>query len=264
MTLISGSGIDKQRGIPSPLHVRYRTNAYLHAFLNEAYTGVDFISHTMAEPAATFDTLALGNAVQLGELYDARKSKFLNVQMYSIVLIDKYTTTTDIKFTELGLKMSNSHEDKASIIDINAQLSLEVLGGLVKVKGSAAYLNDTKANTHEKSWAMFLKQRLREERLAFAEDALGSNVLSFTKKNYITTGQATHFVSSVVYGGNLIINLVARTSKLTEKEKIEGSLEVELQKLKGVVDLNAKASLSIKSEYDNLNEKFDVEVRDVL
>ena len=220
----------------------------------------------MAEPAATFETLALGNAVQLGELYDARKSKFLNVQMYSIDQMTGPGATTPevINDTKLEMKMSNSYEDKASIIDINAQLSLEVLGGLVKVKGSAAYLNDTKANTHEKSWAMFLKQRLREERLAFAEDALGSNVLSFTKKNYIATGQATHFVSSVVYGGNLIINLVARTSKLTEKEKIEGSLEAELQKLKGIVDLNAKASLSIKSEYDNLNEKFDVEVRGVL
>ena len=49
-----------------------------------------------------------------------------------------------------------------------------------------AYLNDMKANTHEKSWAMFLKQQLREERLAFMEDALGSNVLSYTKKNYIS------------------------------------------------------------------------------
>ena len=220
---------------------------------------------TTDEPATTFETLVLGNnTVKLGELYDARKSQFLNVQMYSANLIDQYTTTTDIKFTELGLKMSNSREDKVNIIDINAQLSLEVLGGLVKAKGSAAYLNDTRANTHEKSWAMFLKQRLREERLAFAEDALGSNVLSYAQKNYIKTEQATHFVSSIVYGGRLIINLVAVTSKLSEKEKIEGALEAELQKLKGVVDLNAQASMAIKSQYNNLNNKFHVEVRGVL
>ncbi|KAF9224222.1 hypothetical protein BS17DRAFT_780673, partial [Gyrodon lividus] len=145
-----------------------------------------------------------------------------------------------------------------TVLDIKANLSLEILGGLVEVRGSASYLNDTKSNTHERAWAMALKMQLHERRILFAEDDLGRNVLEVAIEDYISPNLATHFVSSIVYGGNLIVNLVARSSKLSRDERIEGNLEAELNSLKGMVDLNGRVGMEVKDKFTGMNDKFDV------
>ncbi|KAF9226985.1 hypothetical protein BS17DRAFT_518438 [Gyrodon lividus] len=210
-------------------------------------------------PPTVLERPTLGYPVYLGELYDERRGQFLGVQLYDRDIVeDGGTAKVDSKYTELSLSMANSFDDKASLIDLNAELSVEILGGLISVKGSASYLNDSKANTQSRAWAMSLKMRLQEERLLFAEEKLGRNVLPLVLADYIAKDLATHFVSSIVYGGSVIVNLVARHSKLMEEEKIEGALEAELQKLKGLVDLNGKADIHIKDQFENLNDKFDV------
>lgn len=212
--------------------------------------------------ASTLDTPTLGRPVLLGELYDQRKSQFLGVQLYDKAKMDDATTSININYTDLSLRMSNTFKDKASVIDINAELSVQILCGLVKVKGSAAYLNDTKSNSREHAWAMSLSTRLTESRLLFAQDSLGNNILDWAK-GYIANGTATHFVSSIVYGGNVVVNLVSRRTRFTKEEKVEGSLRAKLETLKGAIDLNGKADLHIGTQFEDLNDKFDIIVRNV-
>ncbi|KAI6152594.1 hypothetical protein BKA82DRAFT_35042 [Pisolithus tinctorius] len=78
---------------------------------------------------------------------------------------------TNVKHTDLTQALSNSLEKKATLLDIQASLSLEVLGGLVKAEGSASYLNDAKCN--------------KERRLLFAEKEMATNVLDMVRKDYI-------------------------------------------------------------------------------
>jgi hypothetical protein len=66
------------------------------------------------------------------------------------------------------------------------------------------------------------------------------------------------FISAIQYGGNIIIRMTEETSKLTGAQKVEGALEVRLEKLKGAVDASASASAEIKNEFADLNDKFDI------
>lgn len=81
----------------------------------------------------------------------------VGVQLYE----EKSTevAVTNVKHTDLTQALSNSLEKKASLLDIQASLSLEVLGGLVKAEGSASYLNDAKCNSQAQSWTLVLKVR---------------------------------------------------------------------------------------------------------
>lgn len=74
----------------------------------------------------------------------------------------------------------------------------------------------------------------------FAEKGMATNVLHMVKKDYIAQKRTTHFVSSIIYGGNLIINMTERATEVTNEESIEGKLGLELNQLKGAVSLNAK------------------------
>ena len=209
-----------------------------------------------------FKTPTLGNPVRLGELYDQRSGQFLGVQLYSEDSIQ--VAETDVKNTELTLSLSTTLEDKASLLDIYAKLTLEIMSGAVSVSGSAAYIKDTKSNTNEQAFALALKMRLNEKRILFAEDAMGRNVLRVTSEDYIANGSATHFVSAIVYGGNAVVNLVARQSELSTEEKIEGQLEAKFNKLKGAISLEGEVKVEIKDTFKSMDDKFDVIVCVVL
>lgn len=162
---------------------------------------------------------------------------------------------TDIRHTSLILSLSSSHEQKSSLLDINANLSLEVLGGLVKVSGSASYLNDAKSNSQQYAYALALKMRLNEKRLLFAEDYLGRTLAQEDYKD-----PATHFASSITYGGNYIVNMAARMSEFSKEEKIEGKLQAEFNHLKGAISLDGSVEANIKGEFSDMNDRFDLVV----
>ncbi|KAI5983099.1 hypothetical protein EDD15DRAFT_2376834 [Pisolithus albus] len=129
-------------------------------------------------------------------------------------------------------------------------------GDLVKVE-TASYL---KSNSQARSWILVLKVLTEERRLLFAEDALSINVLDVVKKDYIAENRATHFVSSIVYGGNLIINMTERATEVMNEESIEGKLGLELEKLKGAISLKGKAEAKIKDQFEGMDSKFDLVV----
>ncbi|KIM63795.1 hypothetical protein SCLCIDRAFT_1213956 [Scleroderma citrinum Foug A] len=177
------------------------------------------------KPLSVFQRPTLGRIVRLGELFDERRNQFLGVQ--------------------LTLSLSNSVEDKSNVLDINASLALDVLGGLVPVRGSASYLRSSKTNSQKRSWAMALKMRTEEHRLLFAE--LDSKVVEGVKEYF--TPAATHFVSAITYGGKIVINMTERSSDLTGDD-IGGSLELELDRLKSTISLKGDAVADVKGEFN--------------
>ncbi|KAI6032304.1 hypothetical protein BKA83DRAFT_2395986 [Pisolithus microcarpus] len=209
-------------------------------------------------PPTVFQRPTLGCAVRLGELFDERTSHFLGVQLHA----ERATefAVTNVKQTDLTLSLSNSIEKKTSLLDIQGNLSLEILGGLVKVEGSASYLNDDKSNSQARSWILALKVRTEERRLLFAEEAMSTNVLDMVKRDYIAENRATHFVSSIVYGGSLIINMTERATEVTNEESIEGKLGLELERLKGSISLKGEAKAKAEAEFDSVKSKFDLVV----
>ncbi|KAL4077531.1 hypothetical protein J3A83DRAFT_4410003 [Scleroderma citrinum] len=207
---------------------------------------------------SVFERPTLGRVVHLGELFDERSNQFLGVQLYEKEGIKNNVAITDMKYTELTLSLSNSIKDKSNILDINPSLCLDVLGGLVKASGSASYLKDPKSNSYARSWAMALKMQTEEHCLLFAEDELDNKVVDVVKESYISAGLTTHFVSAVIYGGNIVIGMTERSSNSTKKENIKGNLQLELDQLKGAVSLTGDAEADIKGKFMCLDNMFDL------
>jgi hypothetical protein len=220
----------------------------------------------MPSSAVTFDMPALGRTPHLGLLYSAASADFTGSYLFEGI-DDKSDKSADLIKIEVGrtdlkIKMSDSFEDKSSVLDISASLSLEVLGGLVKVEGSGKYLTDSKANSEQHSWAISLFLRTQEKRLLFEEKSVvGKRPRPEVIDAVIERDKATHFVSSIVYGGSMVIELLSKRVELQKVESIKGELSVHLEKLKGLVDLTGKAKVEIDGDLKSLNEAFELKVR---
>jgi len=240
---------------------------------HEAFTPSNSMSTTMPDSLSTvsqsspffqkekpssFERPTLGRVVLLGELFDERSNKFLGARLYKDEAIKDKVIITDAGHTDFTLSQSNSVKDKSNILDIDASLSLDVLSGLVPVRGLGSYLTTPKTNSQEQSWAMALRMRTEEHRLLFAE--LPDSTVVEEGKDYIPA--ATHFVSAIVYGGNLIINLTERASGPTQEDNIRGAkLRLELDQLKAAVSLERGAAADVKSKFKSLDNRFHVVVR---
>ena len=210
-------------------------------------------------PAVTFDMPTLGRTPYLGLLYSAASAEFTGSYLFEDIDDRTDQINIDVGRTDLKIKMSDSFEEKSSVLDVSASLSLEVLGGLVKVEGSGQYLIDSKANSEQHSWAMSLFLRKQEKRLLFEEKTVVDK-RPHDIDAVIQRDQATHFVSSIVYGGSIIIELLSRRVELQKVESIKGELSVHLEKLKGLVDLTGKAKAKIDGDLKTLNETFELKV----
>ncbi|KAI6146289.1 hypothetical protein BKA82DRAFT_1000461 [Pisolithus tinctorius] len=151
-------------------------------------------------PPTDFQRLTPGYTVCLDELFDERTGRFLGVQLYEEKSTEVAVMNT--KQTDLTLSLSNSLDKKASLLDIQASFPLDARGGIVKVEGSTSYLSDAKRNSQARPWILVLKVRTKECRLILSEKGMVTNVLDVVKTKYIAEKRATHFVSSIVYGGD--------------------------------------------------------------
>ena len=210
-------------------------------------------------PAVTFDMPTLGRTPRLGLLYSAASANFTGSYLFEDIDNKTDQINIDIGRTDLKLTMSDSFEDKSSVMDISASLSLEVLGGLIKVEGSGRYLTDSKANSEKHSWAMSLFLRTQEQRLLFEEKKVVGK-RPHDVDEIIKRDRATHFVSSIIYGGSIIIELLSKRVELEKVESIKGELAVQLEKLKGSIDLTGNAKVKIDGELKSLNETFELKV----
>lgn len=215
--------------------------------------------NTSSTPAVTFDMPTLGRIPYLGLLYSAASAEFTGSYLFQDIDDKTDQINIDVGRTDLKIRMSDSFEDKSSVLDVSASLSLEVLGGLIKVEGSGQYLTDSKANSEQHSWAMSLFLRTQEQRLLFEEKKVVDK-RPHDIDTVIERDQATHFVSSIVYGGSMVIELLSRRVELQKVESIKGELSVHLEKLKGLVDLTGKAAAKIDGDLKSLNETFELKV----
>ncbi|KAH7883423.1 hypothetical protein F5I97DRAFT_1930982 [Phlebopus sp. FC_14] len=210
------------------------------------------------EPDVIIAQPTLGYPARVGELYDERKGRFLGVQLYSDSKMSDATTSSKTPESKLFLNTSTSFQEKQTMLDIDAHLAVEILGGMATVSGSASYLTNSNSTTEEKAWSLRLQVRTKEETLEFTREELGRNALKVVMDDYIATDLATHFVSTVAYGGDVIVNLVAVESELTEEDKIEGHLEAEMQFLQGAISVEGEIDLEKKEELKRLNNKFSL------
>ncbi|RXN15813.1 verrucotoxin subunit beta-like protein [Labeo rohita] len=162
-------------------------------------------------------TAALGRPFQLGMLYDCRKDELIAA--------------------------SDSITDKPNLLNIEGRLNLSVLGGLVQVSGAAKYLKDTKTS--------FIQQRLTLHYYSTSEfKELTVNQLPSENIPDDDQDIGTHIVTGILYGADACFVFDRQVSSDEDKTTVKGEVNVALEKLLGVISVDANADLNM-----NDNEK---------
>ncbi|XP_039508508.1 uncharacterized protein LOC120463448 isoform X2 [Pimephales promelas] len=189
---------------------------------------------------------ALGRSFQLGMLYDCRRDALIpGIRPWKKEEIEKNKSSRPQINTQFNVTASDSIQDKSKLLDINGEMSLSILGGLIEVSGAAKYLNDNKKS--------FIQQRLTLHYKSTCEfkELIINHLPSIQNMpdNYNDT--ATHVVTGVLYGANAYFIFDRKVSIDEDMTTVNGELKVAIEKLKG---LSVSGKVGVKMNENQKNE----------
>ncbi|KAJ7782154.1 hypothetical protein B0H14DRAFT_3585454 [Mycena olivaceomarginata] len=206
---------------------------------------------------------ALGRPCDLGQLYDSRSGQFLpGLFLFRSALIQP--RVAPVKSTKSSILEVKNFSDRAATLDVSASLSLSILCGMVTANGTASYLSASQDTDESATLAAVAK---------FRTCTKSFDVLELMENTSITTEKAalelnaTHVVTSITYGGNVVATLMSKSSLKEKESKVSGgklSLGI-MEGFKAIFKVGANASLdSLEREKltsSNLEVRLGADIR---
>uniref|UniRef100_A0A3B3Q9Z9 Fibronectin type-III domain-containing protein n=1 Tax=Paramormyrops kingsleyae TaxID=1676925 RepID=A0A3B3Q9Z9_9TELE len=206
----------------------------------------------METDSGKMEMAALGRPFQLGMLYDGRKDCLIpGITLWDREDLQRHTNEIMKPKTGIDVIASDSVEDKAGALDIDASLKASFIGGLVEVDGSAKYLKDTKAS--KKQARVTLKYKTTTKFMQLSMSHLGRGNV---KHPYVfEKGIATHVVTAVLYGAQAFFVFDREVSESEDQQNMEGNLQVMIKKISSL-SIDGKGSLELTDTDRATVEKF--------
>ncbi|XP_058872612.1 neoverrucotoxin subunit alpha-like isoform X1 [Acipenser ruthenus] len=201
----------------------------------------------------TLEMAALGRPFQLGMLYDCRKDSLIpGITLWNPEELQGSINERTHPITEFSVSTSDSIEDKASALKMDASLKASLLGGLVQVGGAAKYFNDTQKSTRQSRVTLQYYTTTRFENLTMNHLAKGkvSHPSVFEDKT------ATHVVTAVLYGAQAYFVFDRQVSSEEKKQEIHGEMELAISKIP-TIKINGQGSIDLKETEKAEVEKFE-------
>ncbi|KAK6471014.1 stonustoxin subunit alpha-like [Huso huso] len=191
----------------------------------------------------TVELATLGRPFRLGMLYDCRSDSL--VPGITLWELNKIRDSIDIRSqrnTNFQVIMSDSIEEKASSLDVSASLKLSLLGGMISVKGSASYFNDSKSSKNQARITLQYRTTTRFEQLTMSQ--LGTKHIAYN--DVFDQGTATHVVTGVLYGAQAFFVFDREIASNENKQTVQGSMEGAI-KVMGLAEAEIKGSVAVSN-----------------
>ncbi|KAK1155402.1 verrucotoxin subunit beta-like, partial [Acipenser oxyrinchus oxyrinchus] len=201
----------------------------------------------------TLEMAALGRPFQLGMLYDCRKDRLIpGITLWNPEELQGSINERTQQITEFSVTASDSIEDKASALKVDASLKASLLGGLVQVSGAAKYFKDTKKSTRQSRVTLQYYTTTRFENLTMNHLAKGkvSHPSVFEDKT------ATHVVTAVLYGAQAYFIFDQEVSSEEKQQEIHGEMELAISKIPAIT-IKGQGSIDLKQTEKAEAQKFD-------
>ncbi|KAJ6517114.1 hypothetical protein DFH09DRAFT_1430860 [Mycena vulgaris] len=206
---------------------------------------------------------ALGRPCELGQLYDSRSGQFLpGLFLFRSALIQPRVAAA--KSTKSSILEVKNFSDRAATLDVSASLSLSILSGMVTVNGTASYLSASQDTAESATLAAVAQFRTCTKSFDVLE--LMDNASITTEKAALELN-ATHVVTSITYGGNVVATLTSKSSLKEKESKVSGgklSLGI-MEGFKAIFKVGASASLDFlereKLTSSNLEARLAADIR---
>ncbi|XP_034534585.1 uncharacterized protein LOC117809023 [Notolabrus celidotus] len=202
--------------------------------------------------SGTMEVAALGRPFSLGMLYDCRKDSLVpGMTLWDHDDMIKHIDERQQNYNDFDIVASESIEDKSSALDVEASLKASFLGGLVKVNGSAKYLNDSKTSKNQARVTLKYQTTTKVQELSM--DHLGAG--NVKHQNVFEKGLATHVVTAILYGAQAFFVFDREVSQEEDHQDIEGNLKVLIEKIPGLA-IDGEGSLKMEDEDKANVDKF--------
>ena len=166
---------------------------------------------------------ALGRPCFLGQLYDAKTSSLLPgfslFKRSDIQSRANNVNSTKFEFTEV-----HSLSDRADSLDVSAELSVSILSGAFSVGGSGAYISNKQDTSESTTVAAIAQYRTTSKSL----DLNALRTMVDIEQEMLDKICATHVVTSIVYGGNLVGTLTQKSTNKADNTKIKANFSIEV------------------------------------
>lgn len=207
------------------------------------------MSHPASEEVLSIP--ALGRPFRLGVLYDCRTEKIIP----AITLWDTETlehkTVQKLGTADFHLIASDSLEDKALALDVNASLKLSFLGGLLEISGSAGYLENRKSSNLQERVTLQYKCTTRSETLTMEQMGQGK----IQHPQILDNGTATHVVTGIVYGGQAFFVFDREHSSSFQDKNVDGTLNVLVKNIP-TMSIDGEGQLDLSEDDKKKTENF--------
>ncbi|GFS50434.1 MACPF domain-containing protein [Trichonephila inaurata madagascariensis] len=171
----------------------------------------------------------------LGSTFNLIKYQKGNADVFDQSTLEGNLQVIDRSFTRSQYKLVETSTQAREFLDISGALSLRIKKGDIVVDGTGAYLRDT-ANRQK-----FVELLVRVQHETVTE-TIPSHLQPKTDwMSMAPETVGTHYVRSIIYGGELIASLRLKANNREEREIIKAAVSANLQ-LTGTFDLNANGS----------------------
>ena len=207
-----------------------------------------------AEP---MEIAALGRSFTLGSLYDVRSEHLSVLNLWDQADIQEGKFVVNSANTFFDVQSVNSFDQKTDFMNIEGNVKMSFLSGLVEVEGSAKYLTDKKSLANSASVSMVIRTRNHTESLT---QEFFSNV---KYEDYLTNSQFTHVVTKIVYGADAYFQFSHLIEDEEARKKVEGELAADIA---GVFTFEAKADITEEErrKYESISVEFNGDFKDIV
>ncbi|XP_055007695.1 uncharacterized protein LOC110175830 isoform X1 [Boleophthalmus pectinirostris] len=212
----------------------------------------DLMKKMASDCNSPVEMAALGRSFLLGMLYDCRSDTLVpGLTFWDQEKLDKDMRVTPKPSTQCQIVASDHLSEKASSLGVDAGLKASFMSGLVKVEGSAKYLNDQKSSRRQAR--VTLQYKTTTEFKTLTMNQLSKDNLKHHE--VIDKGLATHVVTAILYGAQAFFVFDQETSEDENVRDIQGNLKVMIEKIPKI-SIDGEGNLKMEDKDKEKVNKF--------
>ena len=197
---------------------------------------------------STIERSSLGRILSLGDLYDARKDAYAGASIFNRTLPEASIESKDNPLSKVDYEVTDRISEKFHKLNVNAELQLSVLAGMIDLQGSGKYLQDEKVSAKASRMTLLYSIMTKSERISISNLEL-KDIIDL---NVIDSFEATHVVVGIDWGANCTITSEYANQENAKKTEIEGLLKAKLDKVAYAISGEGQGNYEEKNnEYTN-------------
>jgi hypothetical protein len=193
---------------------------------------------------------------RIGDLWDCHRSVIVGENLFNQNLDGEYVNASPIETLDYKLIHSRSTSEEMKTVKVGGEISLELLGGLIAVKGGADYKNDEKKSSKvEKLICYYERETYSVFAQSNAKQVMNQEIMEKILKKEL---RATHFVRTVTLGAEVRADIQVSSSDKKSFSDVSGHFFGKLTY--GPISASIKATLGFLDSSDNTDLNMEINV----